>query len=104
MMPSPEVVTQTVSTTVHQHTSKVFLLEVLLLCTVSQLVKCESLSPFHKSIKNKPNRLGAVLLRALILLTFTDSVLLPLLEAGCGVEVPHSLEDLGKLLASTFLE
>lgn len=45
MMPSLEIVTQAVSTTMHQHTSQILLLEVFLLCAVPQLVERIGLSP-----------------------------------------------------------
>lgn len=51
VMPSLEIMAQSVSATMHKHASEVFLLKIFLLGPVPQLVKCESLSTLNKSIE-----------------------------------------------------
>ena len=51
VVPSLEIVAQSVSATMHKHASEVFLLKIFLLGPVPQLVKCESLSTLDKSIE-----------------------------------------------------
>lgn len=63
-----------------------------------------SLSSLNESIEDKPDGLAAVLLGPSVLLTLRNSELLPLLEESCNIKVPHSFNDLFKLLDATFLE
>lgn len=60
VVPSLEIVAQSVSATMHKHASKVFFLKIFLLGSVSQLVKGESLSTFDKSIENESDGLSAM--------------------------------------------
>jgi hypothetical protein len=104
VVPSLEVVTQAVSATMHEHATQVFFFKVLLLSTVTQLVKNPSLSSLHESIEDKPDGLAAMLLGSSVLLALRNSELLPLLEERRNIKVPHSLNDLLKLLDASLLE